>query len=192
MASWDMISFQKFLRSLYFRFFNISAKTKEVLVPNQVEANQRPKRVRRISLGCENFTLFTILRRRDISKTCFYNTLNLRRVDTTKLMKKEVIARGLGINNNKGLDAAANHVKNTKVLPLGDDALSSRHQRGNEVKGDQKAKSEKTKTLSKMKELVRWAAASKSKKEEKYINRKVNTKISLVLILRSSKNYWII
>ncbi|XP_074335017.1 uncharacterized protein LOC141672341 [Apium graveolens] len=139
---------------------SLCAKTQEVL-PNQLEAKQRQKRVRRISLGCENFTLFTILRRRDISKTCFYNTLNLRRVDTTELKK----------SNNKGLEVATNHVKNTKVLPL-DDALSSRNQRGNEQQGDQKAKGEKTKTFSKMKELVRWAAASKSKKEEKYISRK--------------------
>ncbi|KAK1353030.1 hypothetical protein POM88_052868 [Heracleum sosnowskyi] len=139
---------------------------KTQVLPNQLETNQRPKRVRKISLGCENFSLFTILRRRDISKNFFYNTLNLKRVDTTKMTKKEVIS--------KGLDAAPNHVKNTKVLPLADDALSSRRHRGNKEKGDQKAKTEKTKTLSKMKELVRWAAATKSVKGGKNMSREVS------------------
>lgn len=152
----------------------LSAKTKEVMLSNQLESNQRRKRVRKISLGCENFTLFTILRRRDITKTCFYNTLNLKRVDTMKMMEKEVIARGLGINNNKELDVAANHVRSTKVLPLADDALSSKQQLGNKEKGDPKAKSGKTKTLSKMKELVRWAAAAKSEKGGKPISEKVS------------------
>ncbi|XP_063942235.1 uncharacterized protein LOC108196435 [Daucus carota subsp. sativus] len=147
-----------------------SAKTKEVVLTNQLEANKRQKRARNISLGCENFTLFSILKRRDISKPWFYNTLNLKRVDTTKMMKKEAIDRGLCISNNR-LDAAANHVRNTKVLPLADDALSSRHQRGNEAKGDQKGKSGKSRPLSKMKELVRWAP--KPEKGGKYTDRKV-------------------
>lgn len=89
-----------------------------------------------------------------------------------KMMKKEDIARGLGISNNKGADLAAAHVGNTKVLPISGAALSS-SQCGNEEKKDQKAKSDKTKTLSKMKELLRWAAATKAEKGGKYISRKV-------------------
>lgn len=91
-----------------------------------------------------------------------------------KMMKKEEdIARGLGISYNKGPDPAINYVGNTKVLPLIDAALSSRHQYGNDEKRDQKPKSDKTKTLSKMKELIRWAAAAKSEKGGNYISRKV-------------------
>ncbi|KAK1353232.1 Elongation factor g like [Heracleum sosnowskyi] len=90
-----------------------------------------------------------------------------------KMMKKEDIARGLGISNNKGPDTAINYVGTTKVLPLIDVALSSRHQYDNDERRDQKAKSHKTKTLSKMKELIRWAAAAKSEKGGNYISRKV-------------------
>ncbi|KAK1353080.1 hypothetical protein POM88_052918 [Heracleum sosnowskyi] len=54
------------------------------------------------------------------------------------MMNKEVVARGLGISNNKGLDAAINHVKNSKVLPIADNALSSRCQDANVYIGSYK------------------------------------------------------
>lgn len=91
-----------------------------------------------------------------------------------KMMTKEDIVKGLGISNNKGRDAPVNYLGNTKVLPLIDVALSSRHQYVNDEKRDEKAKSDKTNTLSKMKELIRWAAAAKSEKGGRYITRKVN------------------
>ncbi|KAL8101996.1 hypothetical protein AgCh_033775 [Apium graveolens] len=90
-----------------------------------------------------------------------------------KTMKNEDVAGGLGISNNKGPDPAINYVGNAKVLPLTDAALSFRHQCGNDEKRDQKAKSDKTRTLSRMKELIRWAAAAKSEKGRNYITRKV-------------------
>lgn len=90
------------------------------------------------------------------------------------MMTKEDIARGLGISNKKGPDPAVNHVGNTKVLPLTDAALSSRNLYGSDGKKDQTARSDRTKTLSKMKELLRWAAAAKSERGGKYIRRKVN------------------
>lgn len=84
------------------------------------------------------------------------------------LLYNEDIARGLGISNNKGPDPAINYVENTKVLPPTDAALSSWHQYGHDEKRDWKAKSNKTNTLSKMKELIRWATATKSEKGGNY------------------------
>lgn len=87
-------------------------------------------------------------------------------------MKKEDIARGLGIGL-KG-DSAA-HVGN-KVLPISDTTLSSstntNEQWGTSEKKE-RIKGDKTKAISRMKELFRWAAATKSEKGGKFIGRKV-------------------
>lgn len=88
-------------------------------------------------------------------------------------MKKEDIARGLGIGH-KG-DSAA-HVGN-KVLPISDTALSSSTNTKDQCatpEKKQRAKGDKTKTISRMKELLRWAAATKSEKGGKFIGRKVH------------------
>lgn len=89
-------------------------------------------------------------------------------------MKKEDIARGLGISPK--VDSAANHGGN-KVLPISETTLSTSSTNSNDqcVSSEKKdrLKGEKTKALSRMKELLRWAAAAKSEKGGKYISRKV-------------------
>ncbi|KAG6670928.1 hypothetical protein I3843_Q027500 [Carya illinoinensis] len=125
---------------------------------------------------------FKILFRRDIAKACFHGTLNLKRlgsinrrqhrVRSTK-MKKEDIARGFGISL-KVADTAT-HAGN-KVLPISETTLSTstntNDQCGSSEKKD-RLKGDKTKTMSRMKELLRWAAAAKSGKGGKFIGRKV-------------------
>lgn len=91
-------------------------------------------------------------------------------------IKRENIARGLGISFNKGADSTAVHVRNTKVLPVSDStiALSSRQYSKNYEKSAQKAKADKTKSLSKMKEILRWVAAAKTEMRGKCTSCKVN------------------
>ena len=83
------------------------------------------------------------------------------------------MAREVGINNNKP-DSAA-HAGN-KVLPITEASLSTSNettdQFGNSENKDQ-TKGEKKKPISKMKELLRWAAAAKSEKGGKFNGRKV-------------------
>lgn len=84
-------------------------------------------------------------------------------------MKKEDIARGLGIIGQKA-DSGAAHGGN-KVLPISDTALTSSATSASEKK--EKVKGDKAKVISRMKELIRWAAASKAEKGGKFISRKV-------------------
>lgn len=94
-------------------------------------------------------------------------------------MKKEEIARGQGIITSK-VDSSA-HAGN-KVIPVSDTTLPSssgaNEQCGTLEKKD-KLRGDKLKAVSKMKELLRWAAAAKSEKGGKFLGRKVNFLISL-------------
>ncbi|XVE78058.1 hypothetical protein DITRI_Ditri13aG0113700 [Diplodiscus trichospermus] len=83
-------------------------------------------------------------------------------------MKKEDIARGLIVVHKSD---SANNTGN-KVLPLGTEAALS-SSIGTNDKCSTSERKEKTKSLSRMKELLRWAAAAaKSEKGGKFIGRK--------------------
>ncbi|XP_022848808.1 uncharacterized protein LOC111371132 [Olea europaea var. sylvestris] len=140
------------------------------------------KRVEKSKLNCNNLNLFYIFRKKDIAKACFYHFLNLKRLGSFRRrqqhsrhpmkMKKEDFARGLGITHKTD---SGSHVGN-KVLPITDTAKASTTNNMNEysnVKKKEKSKGDKNKTVSKMKELLKWAAAAKSEKGGKYIGRKV-------------------
>ncbi|XP_024030078.1 uncharacterized protein LOC21398300 [Morus notabilis] len=88
-------------------------------------------------------------------------------------MKKEDIARGLGISK---MDQT-NHSGN-KVLPISETTLSTNNTSTNDQsvgtsEKKEKLKRDKAKTMSRMKELLRWAAAAKSERAGKFIGRKV-------------------
>ncbi|KAK9280998.1 hypothetical protein L1049_003889 [Liquidambar formosana] len=171
------------------REISTSLDNKEVTAAAQ-EANpkhivlsehQKPKKVEENELGHHSSKVFAVLRRRDIAKAYFYSILNLKRLknfnrrqhwNRSMRMKKEDIARGLGISHKA--DSAA-HAGN-RVLPISDTTPSSsditNDQCGSLEKKD-RLKGDKTKVISRMKELLRWAAAAKSEKGGKYISRKV-------------------
>ena len=98
-------------------------------------------------------------------------------------MKKEYIATGLGISNNK-IDTASNHAGN-KVLPISEATLSTSANTNIEecsTSGKkEKLKGDKGKTMSRMKELFRWAATAKSEKGAKFMGRKVASLTILVI-----------
>ncbi|GFZ17623.1 hypothetical protein Acr_26g0008930 [Actinidia rufa] len=83
--------------------------------------------------------------------------------------KKDDIARGLGIGPK--VDSG------NKVLPVTDATLSSssdkKDQSSTAADKDHKPKGDKTKTISRMKEILRRAAVAKSEKAGKYLGRKV-------------------
>ncbi|KAJ4956667.1 hypothetical protein NE237_013450 [Protea cynaroides] len=86
------------------------------------------------------------------------------------IIKEEGLAKELRIGH-KGYAAA--HAGN-KVLSKSDSTVPTvaNDQCGSSEKKD-KPKGEKTKTISRMKELLRWASAAKAEKGGKYISRKV-------------------
>lgn len=168
--------------SSFFSFSDQKVKSKYIVVFS--DSGIRPKCLKRAEqskLNCEDLNLFYFLRRKDVSKAFFNHTLNLKRLGSfhrrqhsvnSMKMKKEDIARGLGITQKA--DSAA-HVGN-KVLPITDTVQSSSAKNNDQcpnVEKKEKTKGDKMKTISRMKELLKWAAAAKTEKGGKYIGRKV-------------------
>ncbi|KAL5166165.1 hypothetical protein HKD37_18G051176 [Glycine soja] len=134
------------------------------------------------SPGCKNFKIFAFLYRKDIPKAFFYSTLNLKRLGSfnrkqflyfMKMKREESSSRDVG-NVNKA-DSGGQHVGN-KVLPITEAPLSSSAERSDqcdatETKGQ--TKGDKKKPMSRMKELLRWAASAKTEKGGKFNGRKV-------------------
>lgn len=96
-----------------------------------------------------------------------------------KMKKDQETARGLCSNDHhRTHDSAAVHAGN-KVLPISDssNAVTNNADRNNEQCGtaveSNKKDNHKTKTMSRMKELLRWAAAAKAEKGGKFLGRKV-------------------
>ncbi|XP_031403959.1 uncharacterized protein LOC116213232 [Punica granatum] len=152
------------------------------IVPHEQQG--KSKNTRRGEQGSRKFKPFKILCRKDVAKACFYSLIDLRRLrsfNTRRHWKvlrsrmKEDIARGLGMISQKATETSGSHVGN-KVLPINDlnttISSSSCDEPGKKDK-DQKAKGDKMKAMSRMKELLRWAAAAKTKKGGKFISRKV-------------------
>lgn len=83
-------------------------------------------------------------------------------------MKKQSVTRGLSFRRKA--DSAT-----AKVLPVSDAIGTPASKNGHNFSSDKKEKAigDKIKTVSKMKELIRWAAAAKSQKGRKYFGRKV-------------------
>ncbi|KAJ6956418.1 hypothetical protein NC652_007481 [Populus alba x Populus x berolinensis] len=89
------------------------------------------------------------------------------------MKQEETAARGQVITSNK-VDPSA-HACN-KVLPVSDTTLSSSastNEKCSSLEKKDKVRGDKAKAISRMKELLRWAASAKSEKAGKYIGRKV-------------------
>jgi len=131
--------------------------------------------------GYKNLKIFSLLYRKDIPKACFFRTLSLKRIGISRRhfmysmkMKKEESSSDEGIVNKTD---STTHGGN-KVLPITQEApLSSSAERNdqcdNAITKDQ-VKGDRKKPMSRMKELLRWAAASaKTEKGGKFYGRKV-------------------
>ncbi|XVF72214.1 hypothetical protein PTKIN_Ptkin12aG0102200 [Pterospermum kingtungense] len=139
---------------------------------------------------------------RDVAKACFYGTIYLRRPCRSSdrrqhctqsiKMKKEDAAKGLVVSQRSDSATQAGN----KVIPLSEVALSSSTTTNNDQfssnEKKDKLKGNKTKTLSRMKELLRWAAAAKSEKGGKFIGRKVPKFVLTIFILVASYYYFYI
>ncbi|XWS76123.1 hypothetical protein CRYUN_Cryun01aG0149800 [Craigia yunnanensis] len=144
-------------------------KSKEIILSK----NRRSK--------SKKFKPFIFLCNKDVANACFYSTINLRRARSSHRrqncaqsvkMKKEDIARGLVVSHKSDSATQAGN----KVLPLSEVALASSTCTNDQCSTNEKKdklKGDKTKTMSRMKELFRWAAAAKSEKGGKFIGRKV-------------------
>ncbi|KAK7338885.1 hypothetical protein VNO77_19519 [Canavalia gladiata] len=157
-----------------------NAEGKEINLPKRDRSNKRARRNKWSKLGCNNLKIFTFLYNKDIPKAFFFSTLNLKRLTSFnrrhflyfKRMKREESSREVGIVN-KG--DSAGHGGN-KVLPITETPLSSSAERNDQcdtTETKDQTKVDKKKPMSRMKELLRWAASAKTEKGGKFNGRKV-------------------
>ncbi|CAI9107469.1 OLC1v1006822C1 [Oldenlandia corymbosa var. corymbosa] len=172
-------------------------KPKDITALKNSEAKNRKSRGEQVVLDCSKLNIWKLVRKKDIAKACFYGTIHLKRVGSCQRreyfvknmkMKKEDLARGLGM--------ISSHKAESKVLPITDQQnsttpppsssssptsketdqqkqCSTSSTTTNTVEKKEKIKGDKAKTISKMKELLRWAAATKAEKGGRYLSRKV-------------------
>ncbi|TKY66082.1 hypothetical protein E2542_SST08945 [Spatholobus suberectus] len=157
-----------------------NAKGKEVNALKRDRSYKRTRRNKRSTPGCKNFKTFTFLYRKDIPKAFFYGTLNLKRLGSFNRrqffyfmkMKREEPSREVGGVNKAD---SAGHVGN-KVLPITEAPLSSSAERKDQcdtTETKDQTKGDKKKPMSRMKELLRWAASAKTEKGGKFNGRKI-------------------
>ncbi|XP_055831398.1 uncharacterized protein LOC129900451 [Solanum dulcamara] len=164
--------------------FKTNSSKKEVVTGEEVKSQEivmfeisRKKRNRTeksAKSSCKILNLFNKLRRKDISTNYFYSTIHLKRLGSKQgfvhcmKMKKQCLTRGLSFRRKA--DSAT-----AKVLPVSDAVGTPASKNGHNFSADKKEKAigDKIKTVSKMKELIRWTAAAKSQKGRKYFGRKV-------------------
>ncbi|XP_061350924.1 uncharacterized protein LOC133295993 isoform X2 [Gastrolobium bilobum] len=157
-----------------------NAKGKEISLLKRDRSYKRTKKIEWNKHGSKNLKIFAFIYRKDIPNSWFYSTLNLKRlgslnrrhfVHSTK-MKREESSREVGIVNKA--DSAA-HVGN-KVLPITEVPLSSSAERSvqcDTIETKDQIKGDKKKPMSRMKELLRWAASAKTDKVGKFNGRKI-------------------
>ena len=114
---------------------------------------------------------FEFLCRKDVAKACFYSTLDLKRFNSYNI-RPQHCTRSRKMKQEETTAHAVN-----KVLPVSDTTLSSSARKNEKcctLEKKEKVRGDKAKAMSRMKELLRWAAAAKSDKAGKFIGRKVN------------------
>lgn len=166
--------------------------SKEVISYKKKRVYKKFQKPEETSLDCRKFRYLTFLLKKGNSRSNYFSsTLHQRRISNcsdyqkqhyilSMKLKEEIVRAGLG--KNLKADSSA-HVGN-KVLPINDSTSSSssslsstcnnadnqQHCRSSDQKKQRsnKGESNKAKTLSRMKELLRWAAAAKSDKGGKF------------------------
>ncbi|XP_049360716.1 uncharacterized protein LOC125825417 [Solanum verrucosum] len=171
------------MQTLIQRLFKTTNETTTSISNKQTVNDKKAKSKEIVLFGIcrgksKNFELFnSILCRKDIGKEYFYSTIQLRGVGSyhrsqqfeyCMKMKKE----NLKVTHKADSTVTGNHVGNiTQILPITHDSTNV-NKDGGEKK--EKTKGDKAKmSISKMKELLRWAAAAKTDKGTRYITRKV-------------------
>ncbi|WJX81732.1 hypothetical protein P8452_64578 [Trifolium repens] len=137
-----------------------SGKGIKIRVLNHDGSYKRTKRFLWSKHGYKNLKIFSYLYRKDIPKACFFRTLNLKRISSMKMKKEEESSRAEATVNKTD---STSHGGN-KVLPITHEAPLS-------TSAGKKDQCDKKKPISRMKELLRWAA--KTEKGGKFYGKKV-------------------
>jgi hypothetical protein len=144
-------------------FTEQSGKGIKIRVLNHDGSYKRTKRFLWRKHGYKNLKIFSYLYRKDIPKACFFRTLNLKRISSMKMKKEEESSRAEATVNKT--DSTTSHGGN-KVLPI-------THEAPLPTSAGKKDQCDKKKPISRMKELLRWAASAKTEKGGKFYGKKV-------------------
>lgn len=130
----------------------------------------------------KNVKIFAFICTKDIANSCLYSALDFERsgscdrrhqlLHSKKKMKRE---EARGVENSNKTDSVA-HVGN-KVLPI----TEERNEPCGTSENRDQNKGERKKAISRMKELLRWAATVKSEKGGKHSGRKVSVFTSAMI-----------
>ncbi|GER25009.1 jasmonate-zim-domain protein 1 [Striga asiatica] len=143
-------------------------KSKDIVACDECGFNQTlPKRVEQSGLNCEDFHLFNFTRK----NSYLYHTLNLKSFISCR--KRPHSANSMKMKEELGIAQKSDSNVGNKVLPITDTSHSSNDEQCPNPDKKEKSKGDKMKTLFRMKELLKWAAAAKAEKGGKYIGRKV-------------------
>ncbi|XP_057741041.1 uncharacterized protein LOC130958133 [Arachis stenosperma] len=150
-----------------------TCKGKDIVALKHYRRYKRRKRVEESKIGCIRLKAFAFICGKDIPKACFYRTLNLNKrrdfVHSMK-MKREELSRGVGTTKNEDSSSSASqNVGNKKVLPITEGSSTNSSERSEQHFKTVENKKNK-KSISKMKEILRWAAAAKSDKSRRKFN----------------------
>ncbi|XP_022156893.1 uncharacterized protein LOC111023725 [Momordica charantia] len=158
-----------------------TVRSKEIVVSVHCGASQRSKGFEGRKFDIRKLKSFALLCRKDIAKSCFYSTINIKRPRTQgfdnmhqywiQKMKKEDIVREIREIGQKA-DSSSAHA-GTRVLPITDASIVEQCSNKTDKKVMPNGES-KNKAKSRMKELLRWAMASKSEKGGRFITGKAS------------------
>lgn len=156
-------------------------KGKDLVTLRHHRAYRRTKRIESRKLGSKNLKMFIFICGKDIPKACFFRTLNLNRKGYLNRrrhfihsvnMKREELS-GVGITERA--DFAAHVGK--KVFPITEASFSKTTKINNQrvtAETKDRTKGDRKKPISRMKELLRRVAATKSEKSgENFYEQKV-------------------
>ncbi|KAF7845524.1 uncharacterized protein G2W53_002429 [Senna tora] len=138
-----------------------NAKGKGIILLENHRVYRRTKRNEERKPGCKNLKIIALICREDISKAWFYSTLNLKRLGSFNRKLHFLYSMNM-MKREKTSISASSHVRN-KVLPVSEASFSKSQSKD-------EAQVEKRKPILRIKELLRWASASKTEKGRKLNN----------------------
>ncbi|KAE8673097.1 Gag protease polyprotein [Hibiscus syriacus] len=136
-------------------------KPKEI-VPSKNNKKKRSK--------SKKFKPLIFLCNKDIAKACFYSSIYLKKVDSCRTTRQQQPhSQAITKMKKEGLEVVSQKSDSSKVSPLTEAQVA--------VSSSKKDQKNKTKAISRMKELLRWAASAKSEKKlsKKVDGRRLNT-----------------
>ncbi|KAH1150688.1 hypothetical protein AAZX31_16G086700 [Glycine max] len=146
------------------------AEGQDIITVRHHRAHQGTKTIEGRKLGSKNLKLFIFICGKDIPKACFYRTLDLNRIRNLNRRRHFIHSMNMKREELSGVGK--------KVLPISEASLSKTTERNSEqycvtAETKDRTKGDRNKLISRMKELLRRVAATKTDERESFYDQKV-------------------